>query len=796
MSRFVIIVSSCLLLCALIFGCSSDPAGPSGGPDPDPDPDPNPDGVLLEGESGDDAVDALVELPPSPAPDEEIDAGLLTTRLVAVLNPDATVGQINAALDAAGARIVSMHSDDIFVTLRIPVVADEAEARDVAAQIVAGGAFVFVMPAWQADVSPPPDEGYKELPPSGEGPIDHLTAMRFPAAWNAKGLALDIDVKTIVMVPDYYTDDQPHPEIGCQQFRIGGGNPTGATANGMWVGNHGYAVSSTVGADYDAYGPTGTSPAPRDFLEIRSVQMGGLSWPELLRAIYERLPWGTPFVLNTSIQSTPPFDATYKLQLALDSLYWRSLIAGGSGNFLHATAAGNWGASAGDDGESRYASPFNTAHMFDDLRDVIAGAGLSEADSLGLDLACTYYETENPDVASVLADVLVVGASDAVGHESAFSSRGTEIRAVGESVLAVCTDVDPGHGANPDLCDGSVWSAAGTSFASPLVAGLAAYMWSMDIDLPADQMRSKLLHAYQTSTTPGLVDAYIAVLSLDNFYFDHRVRDAILDVSGADGQPGRDGVFDEKDLELYVQAFTTANGAEDHSRYDLNGDGHTGGDTTEKLDRGSDPVPQWTAYESALTDCDILDWYADHPHFYTGDEALRDEIMIFCDPVPLADMVVMNIILDIAVTVTYHPSGNTQYYNQYQLYLQAHGGIANGNLSFFFDKAVSGDGREFPVRGSISGTVVDDGRSLLVVHVNYTAQLDGGGSKSSSYTMTDVPLMGYGTDDDYRWVSYDLSGPETCDHLSNLNIAADDGSWTVTSHGCLSYSRFRIDMYD
>ena len=66
-------------------------------------PPPNPAGVLLEGDAASSAVAAVVDLPPSPAAPGEIEDGLLTTRLLALIDPGASVGQVNGNLDAEGA---------------------------------------------------------------------------------------------------------------------------------------------------------------------------------------------------------------------------------------------------------------------------------------------------------------------------------------------------------------------------------------------------------------------------------------------------------------------------------------------------------------------------------------------------------------------------------------------------------------------------------------------------------------------------------------------------------------------
>ena len=108
------------------------------------------------------------------------------------------------------------------------------------------------------------------------------------------------------------------------------------------------------------------------------------------------------------------------------------------------------------------------------------------------------------------------------------------------------------------------------------MAGLAAYLWNLKPTLTVDRVRRILLHAYNESNTPGLVDAYIAALALDTFQ-DPGVRMAILDVAGDTPEEGSNGQFDDNDIELLMNEFAAAQGlAEDWSRYDLNGDGIAG----------------------------------------------------------------------------------------------------------------------------------------------------------------------------------------------------------------------------
>ena len=86
-------------------------------------------------------------------------------------------------------------------------------------------------------------------------------------------------------------------------------------------------------------------------------------------------------------------------------------------------------------------------------------------------------------------------------------------------------------------------------------------------------------------------DAYAAVLSLDgvapltstNAPTNAPIRNALLDVNN-------DGTFNALDIPLYLNKLLDANGQPlqngtgDWSRYDLNGDGYTGGPTTKPFD--------------------------------------------------------------------------------------------------------------------------------------------------------------------------------------------------------------------
>jgi hypothetical protein len=258
--------------------------------------------------------------------------------------------------------------------------------------------------------------------------------------------------------------------------------------------------------------------------------------------------------------------------------------------------------------------------------------------------------------ASVEDNALIVGATtnlsppndaamDSPGYnllsEALFSNSAPDVKMVGVSVPDVCTGLP---------CP----TINGTSFATPQVAGLASYLWLLSPTLrsqPAETTRQAILqNTVNGMSVSGIVDAYAAVLSLDAAQLptpqSAPVRLALLDVK-------TDGVFDEQDLALFVQHYFTQNSdgsltavaptAADFSRYDLNGDGYTGGPNSERFDLDRVGSTQFgrTKYsmvtqsienedmtydEQFLTDVDILCYYA-YSDLYTGHTDARRDLL-------------------------------------------------------------------------------------------------------------------------------------------------------------------------
>jgi len=346
----------------------------------------------------------------------------------------------------------------------------------------------------------------------------------------------------------------------------------------------------------------------------------------------------------------------------------------------------------------------------------------------------------------------------------------------------------------------------GTSLSSPFVAGLAAYLWNLDLDLSPDQIRGKIVHAYD-STIPGLIDAYAAVLSLDR-YADPTVRKAILDVGRPGGVAGGDGVFDENDLEVYVQAFESTSGIDDYSRYDLNGDGYTGGDTHAHFDLSMDAPPAWTDLvlidygdgtsdtmdERSLTDCEILTYYAYLQGFYEGDTTRRDEIMVHCRPLPLHEVDAMSIGITLDATVTWAPSGAIEHNEYHEESVNAEGSVSLGQIDFVIDYVQDFGGYELVRTGSVTGALSGDSRMIEWLDVDYTEAYTGGQTRYLSYRLEDVDIDSYTG----SYVFYHDEGTGTCDRISEVDIhgAAGAGTWSMTAYGCNEYSQVNVSFSD
>jgi Subtilase family len=607
-------------------------------------------GILLPGEPGAPAQGAVVELEPTPAAPVEVVENLLMTRLEALLGDDATVGDVNAALEAADAAIVSMRAASPFVTLAVPQQPSAAALQQIADQLVASGAFFYAGLAYTVEPN--------VLPPGGAGDVGFMSSlrtMRFPAAWNASRLAMSGNAtipactsrKVAVVVPDAYAVN-PLPPSYATAFPSQIPNFTAPGFSAPAGEAHGYDVVTTMAAAFDAVVPTGANPFPQ-CLEITGLQVSGLSQNDITNLLAASLPqFSGHVIVNASFgfaecftDACTPADLSLQYTEPLDRVFaavdMRAAVASREDDVLFATAAGNDRAKSitkvyPGTGQSSFTSSLNMAGSVGvdpssaalgtlwDSHQTCGSPPCFPDLSISNEFATTvhdYFALKNM-LGPALDNVLITGSVNQFGDtESTFSDAGATALAIGEGISTIA-GIDQG-----------------TSFAAPAVAGLVSYLWLLSPELRQRPVSTTIdaIVANESKGTfgepaAGLINAYATVLSLDEAATPSPatapVRLAILDVDG-------DGDFDLDDIAQYAGKYIVDGEAidpleRDHSRWDLNGDGFTGGPETAEFDLDRVGSTQYGApvlgtveeavagrtkafNELALTDADILCYY-------------------------------------------------------------------------------------------------------------------------------------------------------------------------------------------
>ncbi|MBK7952417.1 MAG: S8 family serine peptidase [Deltaproteobacteria bacterium] len=282
--------------------------------------------------------------------------------------------------------------------------------------------------------------------------------------------------------------------------------------------------------------------------------------------------------------------------------------AGIRDKFLHATAAGNnFGLDAADSFE------FNAAAIT---------PGLSSSSGDPVSNLTNLLITQSRDVDTALSPKLRAGSV------SDFSSTNGNISAIGNGVNSASQEAV--HMASGPSSASNAIEDRGTSFATPQVAGLAAYLFAIDPTLSISTVKNIILtSAAPASGGPPSLDSYAAVLSVDKGITPSGapVRMALLDVIPA-GQV--EFAYPEFLLFLdeYAQRIANLNGKTniepDYSRYDLNGDGFTAGADGSRFDLDADGVIDTS--EQELTDLQILCYFANGPLFSGSQADVRQAI--------------------------------------------------------------------------------------------------------------------------------------------------------------------------
>ena len=668
-----------LALALMLSACGGGSGGGAGSGGP-PAPD------LLAGESSAAALPALPAIEPTPAEAADTDGSVLLTRLSVTLHPDATVGEVNVAAAKVGAVSISFSQPGTTaLTLVVPRQANAA-ALDALAQRLDGQPGILFASAGR-EAAP------LDLPASGgntadSGDFDHLLATRFPAAWNVRRAAESgcSGRKVTVIVPDLYFGTPTNFSTQLEasfSFDRTLAEPTAAQRPQP----HGFRVVGALAAKFDALPSTGANPLPA-CLQLRLVNGKGLTLWEIVASTIAAVRRDSgPVIVSSSVgynlficgpggndtcgaADVQPAAAALRANVRNhfdQGIDWaafamqpdivnRMLVVQAAGNdadkLLGRVYAGLRSGPLG--------SPFAIASTLADLDRLATDAALwapvavpgtpiaPAPENLALDAstiaALKLLRDRKVNHPVTDRNLLLVGAATnrpllADLRPTPFSNDGASVFAVGQSI----TTIDLGV-------------VEGTSHATPQVAGLASYLWLLEPTL-ASQPAATTAALLRSSAQNNLflsraVDAWRAVLALDAGVAPTpataRMRLAALDVE-PEGAP--DGDFDLADLQAFRAAYLDSAGAPrepttaDFGRFDLNGDGFTGGSRTTSMDLDPSGSTRFgapllgtvngqvgsvavTYDERAITDARALCFYA-NTALYTGtDLAARDALLM------------------------------------------------------------------------------------------------------------------------------------------------------------------------
>lgn len=639
----------------------------------------NPPAGVLAGDPAVAALPALARMGPLAAAPEDIAAGgVLLTRLSVTLHPDATIGQVNAAAQLVGATSITFsQTGSDTLTLAVPRQPDGAALEALALRIEGQPGILFASGGRQAMPLDLPATGTTV---ANSGDFEHLLATRFPAAWNVRRVAENGcgGRKVTVIVPDQYFGT---PSAFSEQLEASFSfdrTLTEPTAS-QTAERHGFQVVGTLAAKFDAIPSTGANPLPA-CLQLRLVNTFGLTmWETVERTIAAVLRDTGPVIVSSSQGYNVPVCGTSDcgaadiagardflrrdLRNRLDQgITWGAFARQPNiaARMLVTQAAGNsatrlFGRIYRGLRSAELDSAFAIATTLDRLEAVATDATLWSPVTLAdtpVNPAAQSIELDSSTVAALKTrrdrllahpvtsdNLLLVGAATNVPRAAdlrpaPFSNDGASVFAVGQSVTAV--DVRP---------------VDGTSFAAPQVAGLAAYLWLLEPALPQQPAATTaaLLRSSAQNNAFGTraIDAWGAVLALDAGSAPTpataRMRLAALDADG-------DGFFNLADLQAFRNAYLDSTGAPrepatpDYGRFDLNGDGFTGGVRTTPMDVDPSGSTRFgarqlttlqvtigsstlTINESAVTDAQALCFYARSALYSGTDAAARDALL-------------------------------------------------------------------------------------------------------------------------------------------------------------------------
>jgi subtilisin family serine protease len=784
-------------------------------------------GVKLVGVPDAPATDATYDLYiPIVYPEETIsidsdyldDGKVLRTEIEIVLKPDVTIAEVNGVLDKYDAQIVSMLQGNTIFIVRVPDPGDVTSLNKLIADIQNENIVLFALKS--LIVGEPEDILPNSIPSSTqEFPVhigdfrafDHHLAARAHGAWNLRdAITTMVDIRPRIVIADYFGDGPPGRGYNASYI-----NTDFAAGD---VHSHGYHVLGIISGMYDRVGSltirqnsvVGLFP---DWLMVRAVDIRYVTTTNrtdflIIQRINNiiRDNDAVNVILNTSL-SLGNLDAD---QANIWALAWikkvrgitdyRTVGAGIENRFLHFTAAGN----------IRYDGGGNIIRWPAIRGSDWAFAALGDVTSNGNEvpnLTNTFVVENRVNTLHHNSDTLRQRPLPGCANNS--SIMGGNLSGMGTNVWSYGNFTDGVHYSDP-----STSSKSGTSMATPQAAGVAAYVWAVNPSLSVSEVMNIIRRTVEeratTTLTPGfscnqvapqhVIDAYAAVLLAGG----SDARRVLLDIKG-------NGVFDHNDIEEFLGVYLDEEkaGTLDYSRYDLNGDGFTGGARADRFDLSIDGeysvVPQHiegeTVYynENTLTDLQVLCYYS-YSDIYGGDTDQRRALLEnVCSGLPAP------VYTRCAVDITINPhwlvtpsSGNPYEEKQTAYYINnirpAEGTFTGNTFTGSYSVTDWGDASK-DVSGTITISLNEDHDRIS--HISWTENWvdpETGTSGAINFKGTDIALS-FRTDFD---AFYEISGQQTCGHIieyTNNSFFTPFGRWTLVNYDCDSNSRIWVRLY-
>jgi beta-lactam-binding protein with PASTA domain len=506
---------------------------------------------------------------------------VVSSRLITIgTTATATAGDINALITSINGRIVGMQSGTGIFVLLIPQSATTAALESLVAQLGASPSLEFADFARLAGPSALP---VNTTPAAAEAVLGAQIAARGPALWNLREAYIPALAATLVVADCF--------ENGTPGVGFGGFDLSNVTVNDFELTQvstcggtgHGYTVLGMATADFGGGGVGLVTGMIGGSVDLRVVEYFSIyaPWENVrvapsgigdLRLVRRLREISGPIVLNTSIgmrhaplsEAEAGRQARYWLRLLRgDAIYFQGQTSEIEQRMLHISAAGNVPF------EAVLNSAYAAAAKMSNLRTVDGLLIPNQLNALVVENRALVSGSRPPTRACALDPT---------------SGREADVSAIG----AVVSYNDPGF---------TLTQVNATSFAAPQVAGLAVWLSGLPRRFSIPQIKNLITgNAYapceEFTQGSDMVDAFGTALATDNdvplpqanvhrALLDVVTREPVPDYSAriANGpsQPTPDGRFTEYDVAHVALELLVANGALDYSRYDLNGDGATGG---------------------------------------------------------------------------------------------------------------------------------------------------------------------------------------------------------------------------